>query len=70
MKNRTGLKDREERRTRDKSVKGRNVKGTEVGEVVEDTALDMYFIAIYICVGGVAYFLFTLLKSFITQGVV
>lgn len=59
MKNRTGLKDRV---SRNKSV------GNE--EVADDTALDMYFIAIYICVGGVAYFLFTLLKSFITQGVV
>ncbi len=37
---------------------------------VDDNALDMYFIAVYVCVGGVAYFLLTLLKSFITQGVV
>lgn len=42
------------------------VESTEVN----NDSLDMYFIAVYVCVGGVAYFLLTLLKSFITQGVV
>ena len=50
------------------SLKDRKVN-SEVMASDTDT-LDMYFVAIYVCVGGIAYFLFTLLKSFITQGVV